>query len=67
MREIERAGGRGETERERERIPSRLQAVSTEPNAELELTNPESITQAEIGSQPLNRLIHPSAPTNLKF
>ena len=42
-------GGR-ETERERERISSRLQAVSTEPDAGLELLNCEIMTWAEIMS-----------------
>ena len=32
-------------ERERERIPSRLHTVSTEPNAGLELTNREIMTK----------------------
>ena len=36
-------GGR-ERERGRERIPSRLCSVSTEPNVELELTNHEITT-----------------------
>ena len=35
---------RGEAERERDRIPSRLCAVSAEPNMELELTNHEIMT-----------------------
>ena len=33
-----------DTERGRERIPSRLHAVSTEPDAGLELTNREIMT-----------------------
>ena len=33
-----------ETERQRERLPSRLHAISTEPNAGLELTNREIVT-----------------------
>ena len=36
-------------ERERERIPSRLHTVSTEPNAGLELTNREIMTWAKVG------------------
>ena len=35
---------RGETEREREGIPSRLSTVSTEPNVGLKLTNQEIMT-----------------------
>ena len=34
----------GERERERERNPSRLHTVSTEPDAELQLTNPKIMT-----------------------
>ena len=40
MRESENAN-RGGAERERERIPSRLSAVSPEPNAGLKLTDLE--------------------------
>ena len=36
--------GEGQRERERERIPSRLQAVGTEPDAGLELINREITT-----------------------
>ena len=42
--------GRGESERGRERIPSRLHAVSTGPAAGLDLTNREIVTRAEIKS-----------------
>ena len=35
---------RAEREGERERIPGKLHAVSTEPNAGLELTNHEIVT-----------------------
>ena len=40
------SGGGAEREREgeRERIPSRLHAVSTEPDTGLDLTNPEVTT-----------------------
>ena len=50
-----------ETEREgqRERIPSRLCTVSVASNVELELTNCEIMTWAEIKSQTLNQLSHP--------
>ena len=41
-------------EREGERIPSRLPAVSTEPNVGLDLTSREMVTRAEIESQTLN-------------
>ena len=51
-----------ERERERERILSRLCAVSTEPGAGLKLTKCEIMTSVEINSQMLNRLSHPGAP-----
>ena len=45
MRERERAqAGEGQRERGREKIPSRLHAVSREPNAGLDLTNHEIVT-----------------------
>ena len=34
----------GQTDRERERMPSRLHTVSTEPDARLKLTNREIVT-----------------------
>ena len=37
-------GGQAERERGRERIPSRLQAVSTGPDAGLDLPNHEIVT-----------------------
>ena len=37
-------GGKGQRERERERIPSRLHTVGAEPNTGLELTNGEIMT-----------------------
>ena len=43
LRETENEQGRG-TERGRERIPSRLRAVSTEPDMGLELMNHETMT-----------------------
>ena len=36
--------GEGQRERDRERIPSRLHTVSTEPDARLDLTNHEIVT-----------------------
>ena len=46
---------RGGAEREgKERIPSSLHTVSTEPDAELELTNREIMNRAEIKSGTLN-------------
>ena len=48
--------GRGETERGKERIPSRLHAVCAEPDMGLSLMN------HEIKSQMLNQLSHPGAP-----
>ena len=53
---------RGEAEEGRERILSRLHAASTDPDAELKLTNREIMTWAEFKSGTLNRLSHPGAP-----
>ena len=53
---------REETEREGDRIPSRLRAVSTEPDAGLKPKNCEIMTCVEIKSWTLNRLSHPGAP-----
>ena len=54
--------GRGrERGRERERIPSRLRTVSAEPDARLELTN------HEIMSQTFKRLSHPGARKTCNF
>ena len=58
---------RAEKDRERERIPSRLHAVSTEPDAGLEPTNHKIMTRAEIKSQTLNQLSHPGAPKLVVF
>ena len=52
--------GWGGAEREGERIPSGLCAVSIEPYTGLDPTNCEIVTYAEIKSQPLNWLSHPS-------
>ena len=63
MRETETAlVGEGKRERGRERIPSRLCTVSTEPTVGLEPTNHEIMTSAEIKSQTLNHMSHPGAP-----
>ena len=59
--EREDVSGGGE-ERGRARIPSRLHAVSTEPDVELELMNCEIITRPEIQSWMLNRLSPSGAP-----
>ena len=61
LRARESKQGRGR-KRGRERIPSRLRSVSTEPDVGLELTNLEIMTRAETKSQTLNRLSHPGAP-----
>ena len=59
---------RGGAEREeRERIPSRLLAVSAEPDAELDPVNCEIMTCAEIKSQKLNRLSHPGAWKKVRY
>ena len=50
--------GRGR-ERGRKRIPSRLHAVSAEPNVGLDPMNCEIMTWAEIKSQTPNKLSHP--------
>ena len=56
LRERERA-----EEGQRERIPSRLCTVSTEPDTGLELAYREIVTRAEIKSQTLNPQSHPGA------
>ena len=55
--------GRGRERRGGGRIPSRIRAVSVEPNAGLDLTNHEIITRAETKSRTLNQLSHPGAQT----
>ena len=52
-----------ERETEGQRTPSRLHAVSTEPDRGLELMNHEIITWAKIKSQMLNGLGHLGTPT----
>ena len=49
-------------ERGRERIPSRLHTVNTEPDRGLDPMSREIVTGAEIRSQTLNRRSHPGAP-----
>ena len=56
-----------EEQREKERIPSRLCTVSSEPNAGLDPMDHENMAWAEIKSQMLNWLSHPSAPKNTSF
>ena len=51
----------GGAERGRERISSRLHAVSLEPDARLELMNCEIMTCTETKSQMLNQLSYPGA------
>ena len=48
------SGEGAEVEMGRERIPSRLHAVSIESNAGLDLTNHEIMTRAKIKSRILN-------------
>ena len=66
-----REGGEGQRERERgrERIPSRLHAVRTEPNMELNPMILEIMTWATIKSQTLNWLSHwaPQYSANTKL
>ena len=55
-------GGGSEREEDTEsETGSRLRAVSTEPDAGLELTDREIMTRAEV-RRLLNRLSHPGAP-----
>ena len=59
---------RGGAESKTNRIPSRLQTVSAEPNVGLELKNCEIMTSwAEIKSQSLNWLHHPGTPFHLIY
>ena len=53
--------------KERERIPSRLWAVSAEPPEGLKLMNHEIMMGAEIKSQVLNQLSHPGSPRSKKI
>ena len=57
-------GGRRGRERGRQRIPSRLCAVSAEPNVGLEFTSHEIMTWAKTKSETLNQLSHPGTPRN---
>ena len=71
LRERERERGqatsRAGAERRRDKIPSKLYAISTELDAGLELMNYEIMTWAEIRSQMLNRLCHPGIPILVNF
>ena len=58
---------RGEVERERQRIPSRVCVVSTERDAGLEFTNRNIITPAKIKSSMVNPLSHPGALSLIIF
>ena len=49
-------------ERDRQRIPSRLDTVSTETDMVLDPMNHEIMTWAEIKSQVLNQLNYPDSP-----
>ena len=52
-----------EVQRERrQRIPSSLRAISTEPSVGLELMNCEIMTEPKSGVGMLNQLSHPGAP-----
>ena len=65
MRERERVSKQGKgSERGRERIPSRLCPVSTEPDVGLKLMNREIMT-AETKSWVCDRLSHRAASENL--
>ena len=57
----------GRAERGRERILSRLCAVSAEPDVGFDLMNHEILTWAKIKSQMINWLSHPGTPTLLSF
>ena len=54
--------GEEQRERRRERIPSRLHTVSTEPDTELSLTNRKIMTWATIKSRMLNLTEPPRSP-----
>ena len=58
---------RAGAERRRERIPSRLRTISAEPDVQLEFTNCEIMTRAEVKSRRLNQLRHPGAPPEMFF
>ena len=56
------SGREAEREKARERIPSRLHAVSAESDAGLKLINCEIMAYTEIESQRLDQLSHLGAP-----
>ena len=68
LRDRESDGGRAEVEGEggRERIPSRLHIVSTEPHVGLKPKNHEIMTQTEAKSRLSDRLSH-QTPQVLPF
>ena len=51
-----------EEQREMDRIPSRLPAVSSEPNTRLDFMNHVIMTWAKIKGWVLNRISHPGSP-----
>ena len=59
--------GAGSSERRRTRIPSRLYAVSMEPDMGPHLMKHEIMTWAEIKNRTLNALSHPGAPLPVPF
>ena len=61
-RERERTRVSQAREGQRERIPSRHNTVSTEPDAGLKLANRETVTWDKINGQTLTRLSHAGAP-----
>ena len=54
--------GWGGAERDRERIPTRLHAVSAEPDGGPDPPNHAIMTRVEIRSWMLNQVSHPGAP-----
>ena len=54
--------GEAQSEREREKIPSRLHTDSAQSDVGLKLKNHEIMTWAEIKNQMINRVSHPGAP-----
>ena len=61
-RERERKEREREKNEQRERVPSRLHVVSTEPDVGLHPRNCEIMTLAKTKSWTLNLLSHPGAP-----
>ena len=65
QRETEHEQGRGREGDPESEAGSRLQAVGTEPDMGLELTNREIMTRAEVGRS--IRLSHPGTPVSAVF